>query len=88
MTKKRAYALVVPTGCEALVAHARAGPAPGTSGAGAARLFHSPHAPGSFWLATSLGSSAAVSRSRHDSTPTASFEVRLVDLLRPQPPLT
>merc|ERR1719198_2250982 len=30
--------------------------------------------PGSLWLATALGSSAAVSRSRHDSTPTASFE--------------
>jgi len=44
--------------------------------------------PGSLWLATALGSSAAVSRSRHDSTPTASFEVRLVDLLWPQPPLT
>ena len=43
--------------------------------------------PGSLWLATALGSSAAVSRSRHDSTPTASFEVRLVDLLWPQPPL-
>ena len=42
---------------------------------------------GSLWLATALGSSAAVSRSRHDSTPTASFEVRLVDLLWPQPPL-
>ena len=44
--------------------------------------------PGSLWLATALGSSAAVSGSRHDSTPTASFEVRLVDLLWPQPPLT
>ena len=44
--------------------------------------------PGSFWLATALGSSAAVSRSRHDSTPTASFEVRLVDLLSPRPPRT
>ena len=44
--------------------------------------------PGSLWLATALGSSAAVSRSRHDSTPTASFEVRLVDLLWPQPPRT
>ena len=43
--------------------------------------------PGSLWLATALGSSAAVSRSRHDSTPTASFEVRLVDLLWPQLPL-
>ena len=44
--------------------------------------------PGSLWLATALGSSAAVSRSRHDSTPTASFEVRLVDLLSPRPPRT
>merc|ERR1719198_853379 len=44
--------------------------------------------PGSLWLATALGSSAAVSRSRHNSTPTASFEARLVDLLWPQPPLT
>ena len=40
------------------------------------------------WLTTALGSSAAVSRSRHDSTPTASFEVRLVDLLSPRPPRT
>ena len=47
-----------------------------------------PGDPGSLWLATALGSSAAVSRSRHDSTPTASFEVRLVDLLSPRPPLT
>ena len=44
--------------------------------------------PGSLWIVTALGSSAAISRSRHDSTPTASFEVRLVDLLWPQPPLT
>ena len=44
--------------------------------------------PGSLWLATALGSSAAVSGSPHDSTPTASFEVRLVDLLWPQPPRT
>ena len=44
--------------------------------------------PGSLWLATALGSSAAVSGTPHDSTPTASFEVRLVDLLWPQPPLT
>ena len=44
--------------------------------------------PGSLWLVAALGSSAAISRSRQDSTPTASFEVRLVDLLWPQPPLT
>ena len=44
--------------------------------------------PGSLWLATALGSSAAVSGSPHDSTPTASFDVRLVDLLWPRPPLT
>ena len=44
--------------------------------------------PGSLWLATALGSSAAVSGSPHDSTPTASFDIRLVDLLWPQPPLT
>ncbi|EOD23530.1 hypothetical protein EMIHUDRAFT_239519 [Emiliania huxleyi CCMP1516] len=43
---------------------------------------------GSLWLVTALGSSAAISRSRHDSTPTASFDGRLVDLLWPQPPLT
>jgi len=44
--------------------------------------------PGSLWIVTALGSSAAISRSRHDSTPTASFDVHLVDLLWPQPPLT
>ena len=44
--------------------------------------------PGSRWFAIALGSSAAVSRSRHDSTPTASFDARLVDLLWPKPPLT
>ena len=43
---------------------------------------------GSLWLATALGSSAAVSGSRHDSTPTASFDALLVGLLCPQPPLT
>ena len=42
----------------------------------------------SLWLATALGSSAAVSGSPHDSTPTASFDARLVGLLCPQPPLT
>ena len=41
--------------------------------------------PGRPWLATALGSSAAVSGSPHDSTPTASFDARLVDLLRPRP---
>ena len=44
--------------------------------------------PGSLWLATALGPSAAVSGSPHDSTPTASFDARLVGLLCPQPPLT
>ena len=44
--------------------------------------------PGSLWLVTELGSSAAISRSRHDSMPTASFDARLVGLLWPQPPLT
>ena len=44
--------------------------------------------PGSLWLATALGSSAAVSGSPHDSTPAASFDARLVGLLCPQPPLT
>merc|ERR1719198_413859 len=44
--------------------------------------------PGSLWLATALGSSQCVSGTPHDSTPTASFDARLVDLLWPQPPRT
>ena len=44
--------------------------------------------PGSLWLATALGSSQCVSGTPHDSTPTASFDVCLLDLLWPQPPLT
>ena len=43
---------------------------------------------GSHTSAAFLGSSQCVSGTPHDSTPTASFEVRLVDLLWPQPPLT
>ncbi|EOD34331.1 hypothetical protein EMIHUDRAFT_202066 [Emiliania huxleyi CCMP1516] len=42
---------------------------------------------GSLWLATALGSSQCVSGTPHDSTPTASFDARLVDLLpRVAPP--
>ena len=44
--------------------------------------------PGSLWLATALGSSQCVSGTPHDSTPTASFDARLVDLLWPEPPRT